>query len=908
MKKLLTCFFSIAICAPSAFAVGGAVSRVMPAEVDTAKTSTTGRLSGNVSRSTVRTPVAQNKEVSTAAANIRGTVSRVFSGNNTGTDGSSNRTNVVSRSGVTSRNLSTDSIQTERVATNSANASGRRKGVSVRPTVTAVGGRAEIGDTGMQTGSNIDTSIRKISGRAAKMTAESIEEAKNVLEQTASLNKSCQDQYNECMDQFCAVVDANQKRCSCSANISQYAKVEEAVKNANNQLNEVAQRIRYVGLSADEIRAIMNETEAEEALSGAADTSETRSMLDEIEELIRDPQSNTVSYASGTSFGLDLDLDFSSEASDIFSLDFLGNDTGGSFSNLRGAELYKAAKKRCSTVLNQCKSAGGTPAQITGNYDLAIDKDCVAYEQGLTKMNDTLLANVRSANLMLQKARLAVLQNKNQYDAKGCIAALNTCMTDDMVCGADYFKCVDPTKIYIDENGEVVLGQNISNITAFMEGYNNASINSEFLGDTEEISISGDFCKTGPYNDGRCVVKYLLSKIGTGDKVTDGGLCRAVLDKCQAYTYPNGVYNKYNDIVVNYIQRAMVNIRAAQQRIIADYAASCMLDIATCYNQQVSQLNSWTSTSSLSGIYNVMRGACRNVALTCSYAVFDSDPLSCPDNDVDKCISSISEMFYNSLLCPEGYVYRNGQCVSENKCLLSGGIWDEENEKCTCPEGYILDSTKSVCTLKDSCVFVRVYDSDSNSSYADLYVKNGTTVYNGKNCTGSIITSISVPIKSNAKYMGVYSNTDGNGNMCIDTKGKIYLNNCPITSRTHWYAKFECDSGYDLFDGKCVQQNTTVNMNIVDVSSLSKYITMKNNKFECSTVIDTNIQSMSNYIMIDMAAAEQDNVPAGCLKLCYDTVAGLPEDNAGQYCSKIPANKCIEGGNIYIVLDEYCAI
>ena len=83
---------------------------------------------------------------------------------------------------------------------------------------------------------------------------------------------------------------------------------------------------------------------------------------------------------------------------------------------------------------------------------------------------------------------------------------------------------------------------------------------------------------------------------------------------------------------------------------------------------------------------------------------------------------------------------------------------------------------------------------------------------------------------------------------------------------------------------------------------------MKNNKFECSTVKDTNIQSVSNYIMIDMAAAEQDNVPAGCLKLCYDTVAGLPEDNAGQYCSKIPANKCIEGGNIYIVLDEYCAI
>ena len=251
--------------------------------------------------------------------------------------------------------------------------------------------------------------------------------------------------------------------------------METAVKDANAQLNEVAQRIRYVGLSADEIRAIMTETEAEEALSGAVDTSETRNMLEEIENLIRDPVSNS-SYYSDTSIGLDMDLDFTSDTADMFSLDFLNTDSTSSFSNLRGRELYNAAKKRCSTLLTQCKSAGATPGQITGNYDLAIDKDCVAYENGLKKMNETLVSNVRSANRMLQKARLAVLQNKNTYDAKGCIGALEACMKDDMVCGENYFKCVDPTKKYIDENGEVVLGQNISNITTFMVGYNNAKI------------------------------------------------------------------------------------------------------------------------------------------------------------------------------------------------------------------------------------------------------------------------------------------------------------------------------------------------------------------------------------------------------------------------------------------------
>ncbi|MFQ6739828.1 MAG: hypothetical protein ACLRFJ_04150, partial [Alphaproteobacteria bacterium] len=154
-------------------------------------------------------------------------------------------------------------------------------------------------------------SSRNIVGRAAKQTisAESIAQAKDVLEQTAQLNKSCQDQYNECMDQFCSVVDANQKRCSCSANLSNYSKVEEAVTNANNELNEVAQRIRYVGLSADEIRAILSETEAEAALSGQKDTTETRSMLDDIEKLIKDPTSSTSYYSSPTvGFGLDMDL------------------------------------------------------------------------------------------------------------------------------------------------------------------------------------------------------------------------------------------------------------------------------------------------------------------------------------------------------------------------------------------------------------------------------------------------------------------------------------------------------------------------------------------------------------------------------------------------------------------------
>lgn len=682
MKKFLTCFFALACFTPTAFAADTASvtpSRVIPTA---AKSDNTSRaLSSRTGvRSTNTTSVRSATSTSGAATRAATAAARA---SNTNGNVSTARTGLDAAVNTSGRNS-----RVEAASINSDPAV-RRLGLTLRPSVAEVGGRAKIAGTDTYTGSNISSEIRNLSTRAATKTinAESIADAKERLEQTASLNKSCQEQYNDCMDQFCAVIDSNQKRCSCSANLSKYTKVEDAVKNANTQLNEVAQRIRYVGLSADEIRAIMSATEAEEALSGTADTTETRNMLEQIEALIKDPKSST-SYSSDTYTGLDMDLDFSSDVTDLFSLDFLSNNTG-SFSNLRGTELYNAAKKRCNTVLTQCKEVGATSQQITGNYDLAIDKDCIAYEQGLTKMNETLVSNVRSANRMLQKARLAVLQNKNQYDAKGCIGALDACMTDDMVCGDNYVKCLDPTKVYIDENGKVVLGQDITNITEFMAGYNNAGINNEFLKSSYGMSINTEKCKAKPTdktpvgNNGACIAGYLMRKIGTGQKVTDEGLCRAVLDKCQAYTYDkNGNYMAYNDIVVNYVQRALVNIRAAQQQVISDYASSCMLDIATCYNQQVTQVNAWSSSASIGSVYNVMRGACRNVALTCAYAVFAEDAGSCPtgNDGANKCIESISEMFYQSLLCPDNSTYS----ASEGTAGVGGYV----NERCKCNSGY----------------------------------------------------------------------------------------------------------------------------------------------------------------------------------------------------------------------------
>ncbi|MDR1207324.1 MAG: hypothetical protein LBK26_02840 [Rickettsiales bacterium] len=648
----------------------------------------------------------------------------------------------------------------------------RRAGVTLRPTFAEVGGRATIAGTDTMTGSNVVVgSGRTPTARAAasgRPTAASIAETTEKLTLISSLQDSCNQQYMDCMDQFCNVLDANQGRCSCSDRLSTYSKTERAVKDANSQLNEVAQRIRYVGLAADEIRAIMKATEAELAMQGQKDTTENRVMLDQIEKLIKNPET-FVNEATGNSLDLDFNIDFENmDTDEMFNLEMFGNN--GSFSNMRGTALYNAAKGKCKNILNTCKTNGANSSQISARYDMEVDKGCVAFEKGLDKMNQTLKTNVRAATNMLQQARLEVLNNQNSLDAKGCIGALESCMTDDMVCGENYVKCMDPTKNYIDENGAIVLGRDVTVIRDMMTSFSAEEISlSTVIGDTSPMNVA--YC-IGTGNDGRCIVKYLLNKIGMGESATSG-LCRVVLDKCQKSTYSDGKYNPTNYVVENYIRRAMVNIRANQETVIAEYASSCMQDVAYCYSQQVSQLNAWSSSASASSIQTIMSSACRNVALTCGFAIFGepqntafsadspycttetttslcryvtANPVtglaegSCPlatGTNPDMCINSVSEIFYQTMLCPENSSFTipaTGVTPTAGKIYVAAtdtttALTDANrvwlNERCLCNPGYGY--------LAGRCVLA-----PSNSSWLDTCVVSSLTgqcVIVGYQCT-----------------------------------------------------------------------------------------------------------------------------------------------------------------------------
>ena len=433
------------------------------------------------------------------------------------------------------------------------------------------------------------------------------------MDELAQLTDYCKAQYVACMDNFCNVLDDSQGRCSCSANLDNYAETEAALKQATADLQEVAQQIQYIGLTAEEVETLFTQTEAELQMQSSTDNSQLKNDLDKIKSLIVDVESGRASSSSsgGLSFDLSGLLDFTIDSTgfDLGSLLGMSTTDTSSISNQRGEKLYDTAAARCrASVLNSCQAQGVDITVITNAYDLEIDKACIAYERALTESNDQMASTVRNAKSVLQRARLLVAQQKNQYDLRGCVTELDNCMQDDFVCGDDYENCLDPSGKFI-VNGEIVVGSEpgapgdaLAAIYDTWEyGDSGARKNAWGLSSLEtddKVSagtlaeyITTTVTSSVPSGTSTDMSAFLQNKIGYHDD-GDGknyGMCIAVLNRCQDLTYEGtGQNQKYipnNNVIKEYLNRTLVQIKSAQDTILADYAEDCITDVASCLTQ-----------------------------------------------------------------------------------------------------------------------------------------------------------------------------------------------------------------------------------------------------------------------------------------------------------------------------------
>ena len=703
---------------------------------------------GKTSVPTVASRTVANTNSRAAAASPRATASgRVASARNNAT---SSRT-VTARTATTSRaNVSRANVS-RAAATSSAN-----KNVSARRAVSnTTAARASIvqtdtvntplytGRVGVR-GQSVTTRVPTVRMAAASTTTDTSKTSSTSttdMDELAQVTDFCKAQYQSCMDNFCNVLDDNQGRCSCSKNLKNYEKTEAALKQATEDLQDVAQKIQYIGLSKDEVETLFTQTEAELKMQGSSDNSQLKTDLDKIKSLIVDVKSGSASSVSDSGLNFDLSglLDFTVSSTGFDLSAFLGNSSNtSSISNQRGEQLYKTATARCkAAVLNTCSAQGVDVSVITNAYDLEIDKQCIVYERALTDSNDQMASTVRNAKSVLQKARLLVAQQKNTYDLRGCVNALDSCMQDDFVCGSDYENCLDPTGKYIVD-GKIVVGstpgQKVDADVAAPKYYTdnlyatwNYGDKKNAWGDDGTLSdyITQTVTNSNVTKTSEIMSNYLQYKIGYNADGKNYGMCMSVLNKCQDITYKgagqNKTYDPQNNVVKEYLQRTLTQIKAKQDELLASYAETCISDVSSCLGQNGYSTSSTTTTSQ--SAKNIAINACRASIVTCMSVNGMTNVTPTPDSMISWVSAVIDKsatteqptpkpsgpnLYVTCATCKNGgYSWKNGTCVakinyaditSSSACTTQGGSWVPG--KCTYIANNVPDLNDMVESLR----------------------------------------------------------------------------------------------------------------------------------------------------------------------------------------------------------------
>ena len=597
-----------------------------------------------------------------------------------------------------------------------------------------------------------------VSNTATVTSVDTVKETTAAMDTLAELTDYCKAQYTACMDNFCNVLDDNQGRCSCSKNLKNYEKTETALKAATEELQEVAQKIQYIGLTSDEITTLFTQTEAELTMQNSSDSTKLKNDLDRIKNMIVEVKTGSAS-AIGDTAGISLDLsnllsfNFDSSGFDLSAL-FGGTSSANTstITNQRGEALYKTAASRCkAAVLNTCSAQGVDIAIISNSYDMEIDKQCIAYERSLTDANTQMVSTVRNAKAVLQKARLMVAKQKNQYDLRGCISALDSCMQDDYVCGTDYEECLDPTGKYI-VSGSVVVGS-MPGISGGNFYKCEESSGSGSSGSGSSDSAQQQPCKataqssaqdglyitwnnnnkniwspvtTNPYTMSQYIKDtlketsasatsstdlstFLQGKIGYHNNSTgkNYGMCISILNKCQDYTYDkNGKYMADNSVIANYMERAFRQIKASQDTVLANYATSCLSDVASCLSQ-----NNYSFAASSGGNYSDMAiRACLPVINTCRSVTLGEAAASVKKDDLGDVYKWLDAGIATSY---------------QTTCESAGGEW--KDGACTCPTDKHMkaDASGKVCVC------------DSEYTMTDGECKSNSTTTGGTGGTGN---------------------------------------------------------------------------------------------------------------------------------------------------------------------------
>ena len=213
-----------------------------------------------------------------------------------------------------------------------------------------------------------------------------------------SAGVSCRTAYRACMDEFCLLDESEGNRCACSDNI--------------NKSKSLIQEIQQIQSDAD---SLYTEGVEREQLGAKAKLVFGQSAA-----------AQKSSRASGLSFTEWLNSDNNSDS--------LGTDED------IGDGLYSMAATYCADALAKCGSSADMEEAL---YSRQIVADCKAFDSYLADQKSNAMANKRTAEAAVRKARLEMLDTTNKYNRGECLLAYKSCIADKGGCGANFENCLD---------------------------------------------------------------------------------------------------------------------------------------------------------------------------------------------------------------------------------------------------------------------------------------------------------------------------------------------------------------------------------------------------------------------------------------------------------------------------------
>ena len=417
---------------------------------------------------------------------------------------------------------------------------------------------------------------------------------------------NCRDAYATCMDQFCANADDSYRRCFCSNKFQNFRDMSDNLDQALGMLADFQNNnLNVVDKTTAEVDAMYSSTAGEDAIK--KDTSASQKLLDEIGDILSGKKSSSTKNTS-VSLGI-INFGSFSDVGDIWS------DSGSSsifnqrsvddISGLEGDALYKRASSQCAAITRDSCSSDALFNLASSAYSIMVTQDCNVVEKSINAKKESVTQTVRKAESLLREARLEEYRAHNSQDVNECLEKVEEAMTQPLVCGENYIKCLDYTGKYINATtGEPIYNElfNISSIAPNLVDGDIIAANSRW---SQELENKRQYAATA-------------------------------LDTCRSLA---------EDVWYEFKRMTLIRIAQKQDEVVQNAKDSCISVIKDCYNNQTGELNEFVEVDDQynfgAGAVVMARATCYDKVMACAALYGDAD--GCQYDRATKKISAIKD-------------------------------------------------------------------------------------------------------------------------------------------------------------------------------------------------------------------------------------------------------------------------